>query len=120
MTARLLELWATEVFFAMIEQRRAEHNDYGKALLLMDGLRARHTDRFLEQCAEHEVEVRFLVPHVSDQTQPLDLLTFALMKQRDSSSKFNRLSNPQSPFQVMTTHRIRQTAASHPSGRSIL
>jgi hypothetical protein len=36
------------------------------------------------------------MPHASDQTQPLDLLTFALMKQRYSASKFQRLENPQS------------------------
>ena len=38
----------------------------------------------------------FLVQQGFDQIQPLDLLTFALMKQRFSASKFDRLSNPQS------------------------
>jgi hypothetical protein len=51
MTRSLFELWATEVFFPMIEQRRTERNYQGKVLLLMDGLGSHHTDLFLEQCA---------------------------------------------------------------------
>jgi hypothetical protein len=62
----------------------------------MDSLRSHDNDRFLEQYTEHLVEVLFLVPHASDQTQPLNLLTFALMKQRYSASKFQRLTNRQS------------------------
>jgi hypothetical protein len=62
----------------------------------MDGLGFRHTDQFLEQCPERAVYGLFLVPHASDQTRPLNLLIFALMKQRDSASKFQRLANPQS------------------------
>jgi hypothetical protein len=42
------------------------------------------------------VKFMFLIPHASDQIQPLDLLTFALMKQGFSASKFNRLVNRQS------------------------
>jgi hypothetical protein len=40
--------------------------------------------------------VIFLVPHSSHQTQPLDILTFALLDQRFSNSKFERLANAQS------------------------
>jgi hypothetical protein len=40
--------------------------------------------------------VIFLVPHSSDQTQPPDLIIFALLKQGFSSSRFNRLATPQS------------------------
>jgi hypothetical protein len=94
MAARLFELSATEVFFPLIDPRRTESNSHGKAVLLMNGLGGHDTDRFLEQCVERGVEILFLVPHASDQTQPLGLMTFALMKQRDSASKFNRLSNP--------------------------
>jgi hypothetical protein len=96
MTRRLFELWGTEVFFPMIEQRRNDLNYQGKVLLIMDGLRSRHTDCFVQQCTEGGIEVLFLLPHASDQTQPLDLLTFALMKQPYSASKFKRLTNPQS------------------------
>jgi hypothetical protein len=62
----------------------------------MDGLGSHHTDLFLEQCAEGAVDGLFLVPHASNQTQPLDLLIFALTKPRYSASKFQRLTNPQS------------------------
>jgi hypothetical protein len=37
-----------------------------------------------------------LIPHASDQIQPLDFLTFALMKQGFSVSNLNRLANPHS------------------------
>jgi hypothetical protein len=40
------------------------------------------------------IEVLFLIAHASDQVQPLDLLTFAMMKQTFSASKGNRLVNP--------------------------
>jgi hypothetical protein len=62
----------------------------------MDGLGSHHIDRFLAECKTRQIDVLFLIPHASDQIQPLDLLTFALMKQGFSASKFNRLLNPQS------------------------
>jgi hypothetical protein len=52
----------------------------------MDGLGFRHIDRFPEQCAGRVIDALFLVPHASDQTQQLDLLTFAVIKQRYSAS----------------------------------
>jgi hypothetical protein len=96
MTCSLFELWADRVFFPGIEARRQQFDYQGPVLLLLDGLGSHHTDNFLQQCANRNIKVKFLVPHSSDQTQPLDLLTFALMKQRFSSSKFCRLSNAQS------------------------
>jgi hypothetical protein len=65
-------------------------------MLLIDGLGSHHTDRFLAECQTRQIDVLFLIPHASDQIRPLDLLTFALLKQGISGSKFNRLSNPQS------------------------
>jgi hypothetical protein len=62
----------------------------------LDGLGSHHTDEFLQTCAGQDVDVLFLVPHSSDQTQPLDVLTLALMKRHFSGSKFSRLENPQS------------------------
>lgn len=96
MTRALFELWATTVFFPTIDERRRELAYHDKIILLMDGLGAHHTDKFLADCTARNVKVIFLVPHASDQIQPLDLLTFAVMKQRFSASKFERLSNPQS------------------------
>jgi hypothetical protein len=63
---------------------------------LLDGLGSHHTHEFLQTCAGQGIDVPFLVPHSSDQTQRLDVLTFALMKRHFSGSRFSRLENPQS------------------------
>jgi hypothetical protein len=96
MTTRLFELWAREVFFPAVAQRRAEFEYTGRAPLLLDGLGSHHTDEFLQTCARQGIDVLFLAPHSSDQTQPLDVLNFALMKRHFSGSRFDRLENPQS------------------------
>jgi hypothetical protein len=90
MTTHLLELWARQVFFPAVAQRRAEFEYTGRAVLLLDGLGSHHTDEFLQTCAGQDIDVLFLVPHSSDQTQPLDILTFALMKRHFSGSRFGR------------------------------
>jgi hypothetical protein len=96
MTRSLFHLWADRVFFPTITERRAKFSYEGKVVLLMDGLGAHHTDEFLQECEARNIDVVFLVPHSSHQTQPLDVLTFALLKQRFSNSKFERLANAQS------------------------
>jgi hypothetical protein len=96
MTAALFDRWSDEVFFPSIEKRRSMFDYTGKVIVLMDGLGAHHTDAFLNKCGEKNIEVIFFVPHSSDQCQPLDLLTFALLKRHFSSSSFHRLDNPQS------------------------
>jgi hypothetical protein len=63
--------------------------------LLLDGFGSHHTDGFLAQCEERQIQVMFLIPHSSDQTQPLDLMTFGLLKQRFAASKFDGLSSAQ-------------------------
>jgi hypothetical protein len=68
LTTRLFEPWAREVFFPVVAQRRAEFGYTGRARLLLDGLGSHHTDEFLQTCASQDIDVRFLVPHSSDQT----------------------------------------------------
>jgi len=64
MNAPLFQYWAHKVFFAQVYGRR------------------------------NEVNYRGPVPHSSDQTQPLDLLTFTLLKQYLSCSRFHGVDNP--------------------------
>jgi hypothetical protein len=78
-----------------IAERRA-HLSYQGKVVLMDGLCSHHTDQFLQDCEGRGIEVVFLVPHSSHETQPLDILTFALLKQRFSNPKFERLRTAQS------------------------
>jgi hypothetical protein len=94
MTNALFELWAMTAFIPTIEQRRTDLAYDGRVVLLMDGLGSHHTDRFLAECKARQIDVLFLIPHASNQIRPLDLLTFALMKQGFLASKFNRLANP--------------------------
>jgi hypothetical protein len=49
-----------------------------------------------ERLSRSGIDVIFLVPHSSDQTQLLDLITLALLKRGFSSSKFSRLAKWQS------------------------
>jgi hypothetical protein len=100
MTSILFEAWAKEVFFPAVEERRRQWNYDGTVVLLLDGLGSHHTEKFLSDCRDRMIDVIFLVPHSSDQTQPLDLITFALLKQGFSSSRFNRLATPQSNIVV--------------------
>jgi hypothetical protein len=96
MTTALFELWAATVFFPTVERRRQDLAYGGKALLLLDGLGSHHTAKFLTECETRGIEILPLIPHASDQIQPLDVLTFAMMKQTFSASRFNQLANPQS------------------------
>jgi hypothetical protein len=96
MTSALFELWATTVFFPTVDRRRRDLAYDGRVLLLLDGLGSHHTAKFLSECETRKIEILPLIPHASDQIQPLDLLTFAMMKQTFSASKFNQLANPQS------------------------
>jgi hypothetical protein len=84
-------LWATTVLLPTIDQRRQDLRYQGKALLLMDGLGSHHAEQFLAEYAARNIQVLFLIAHASDQVQPLDLLTIAIMKQTFSASKFHRM-----------------------------
>jgi hypothetical protein len=79
-----------------VAQRRAEFGHTKRALLLLDGLGSHHTDEFLQTCAGQDIDILFLIPHSSDQIQPLDVLTFTLMKRHFSGSRISRLENAQS------------------------
>jgi hypothetical protein len=96
MTTVLFQKWAEEVFFPTIEDKRKRKDYQGPCILVMDGLGCHHTDRFLEECQDRNIYVIFLAPHSSDQCQPLDLVTFALLKRYFSQFTFDRLPSAQS------------------------
>jgi hypothetical protein len=62
----------------------------------IDVLGSYHPDQFFSRCEKREINVLFLVLHASDSIQPLDAVTFAILRQRFPSSKFSRLHNLQS------------------------
>jgi hypothetical protein len=102
MTTALFELWAITVFFPTVERGRQDLAYDGRALLLLDGLGSHHTVEFLRECEARKIEILPLIPHASDQIQPLDVLIFALLNQTFSASRFNQLANPQSKKSVHT------------------
>ena len=80
MTMKIFEQWGEKIFFPHVDAKRKEMNYGGQALLIMDGLAAHHSPSFCEECAKHGVKILYMVPHSSDQTQPLDLVVFGRFK----------------------------------------
>jgi hypothetical protein len=95
MTKRFFELWAREVSVQAVAERLVRFGYTRMALLLLDGLSSYHTDEFLEIWASESIDFLFLVPHSSEQTQPLDVLAFSLMTRHVSGSRISRLENAQ-------------------------
>ena len=46
----------------------------------MDGLGAPYSQTFIDECNLNGIYKIFMAPYTSDQCQPLDLVTFALLK----------------------------------------
>jgi hypothetical protein len=90
------EALTQQVFFPAVQERRDLYHHDGIVVLLLDGLSSHQTEKFLDDCRERRIDVIFLIPHSSDQTQPLDLITLALLKQDFPSSRFSRLATIQS------------------------
>jgi hypothetical protein len=89
-------MWVNEVFFLTIERRRQEEGYQGPALLILDGLGSHHSPEFLQECEQRNIYTLFLVPHSSDQMQPLDLVTFLLLKRYFGQYTFDMLPTAQS------------------------
>jgi hypothetical protein len=86
----------------------------------LDGLGSHDIDEFLQTCVGQGIDVFFLVPHSSDPTQPLDVLTCVLMKRHFSGSRFSRLENPQSNRLVRILGAWSESSVPHHSIEAIL
>lgn len=96
MTTKLFMQWANEIFIPSVEELRQRENYDGSAILILDGLSAHHADDFYELCEVNNIKIKFLVPHSSDQCQPLDLVTFALVKREFTKKGFEQFNTYQS------------------------
>jgi hypothetical protein len=96
MTTALFDMWVNEVFFPTIERRRQKEGHQGPALLILDGLGSHHSPEFLQECEQRNIYTLFLVRHSSDQTQPLDLVRFSLLKRSFGQYTFDILPTAQS------------------------
>jgi hypothetical protein len=94
-TRDLFNVWAEQVLFPYIIQTREELQYDGPGVLLLDGCSCHDSDYFLDSCLEIGLIPIFLPPHTSDQTQPMDLLIFALQKIEAKRTTPDKGLNPQ-------------------------
>lgn len=82
MTKNIFRKWMSDVFIPFVRRKKLKYEYDGKTVLLMDGLRAHAAvaEELEEALTGENIKVIFLVPHTSDQTQPLDLGIFATQK----------------------------------------
>jgi hypothetical protein len=93
-TSCLFEIWTGTVFVPSIDLRRRDLDYQGKGVFLLDGQGAHNIEKFHRACRDCGIDVILLVPPAPDRTQPLSLITFALINQPYSASKFSRPTNP--------------------------
>ena len=84
-TAAVFEIWLNDVFLPAVDKkRRTLRRRFGdvddRAVLILDGCSSHLKDRFRQVLEEHRVTMRFLVPHTSHLTQPLDVGIFGWVK----------------------------------------
>ena len=72
--------WVTEIFIPSLNDLRKKYNYYGKAVLILDGFSPHKIVFDQIDLQKENLIIHYLVPHSSDQTQPLDLCIFGLMK----------------------------------------
>lgn len=113
MTTVLFEEWAKNVFFEELKKRRQLYDYNGQAVIIMDGLSAHYSHAFLEECKNQNVKVMFLVPHSSDQCQPLDLVIFSLLKRFYSRSTFDKTFSKQTQQVIKMLGAWYQSTAPH-------
>jgi hypothetical protein len=93
MTTRLFVKWAEKVFFVAMEERRTRTEYQEPALVILNGCSSHHPVEFLQACDARNIDVLVLVPHSSDQCQPLDLVTFGLLKRSFGQFTFDAVKS---------------------------
>lgn len=83
-TTEITKLWLKEIFFPFLDNKWEEEHKRtgysGNAVLILDGLAAQAAALRDFDLRSHHLIVKYLVPHSSHLTQPLDLITFSLQK----------------------------------------
>lgn len=81
--------WFYNCFLAKLHKLREEKHYTGPALLIMDGYLAHYKSILNINLTQENLKIHYLVPHTSEQTQPLDLGIFAIAKRFMSNYKNN-------------------------------
>ena len=95
MTTELFLLWAEKSFFPEIRHKRAIHDYYGPAILILDQFGSHCNDTFVSMCEEENIVCMFIPAHTSDQLQPCDLGVFAIQKRWCSNIQISEDLNRQ-------------------------
>ena len=72
--------WLDNSFIPYVRKKRNETGYNGKAILLLDGFTAHKNAIDEEYFLNENIQIMYLPPHTSDQTQPLDLATSNVFK----------------------------------------
>lgn len=75
------------IFLPNLRDLREKVQYYGKAVLIMDGYLSHQKVIESLNFEEDNLFIHFLVPHTSDQTQPLDISIFGVMKRFQANFK---------------------------------
>jgi hypothetical protein len=94
-TTALFEEWSKDVLLHDIEEQRDKLGYDGYAQLILDSCTSHISDAFVEDCLFHGLNLNYLPAHTSDQTQPLDLGIFAILKAESSRIRLAPAVNPQ-------------------------
>jgi hypothetical protein len=96
MTKAIFERWINTIFIPDLQQRRTRLKYDGPAILILDQFSGHSYEKFSEQCSANNIIVKYLVPHTSHLCQPLDLVTFALLKRSFNAIKSRQARTMQS------------------------
>jgi hypothetical protein len=109
----VVRLSMDQVFVPTIEDRRVRTGYQGPALLISDGYSSHHPVEFLDECEHRNTYILFLIPHSTDQCQPLDLVTVSLLKRYFAQFTFDLLPSSQSNKVIKTMAAWYQATAPH-------
>ena len=95
LTTSNLKRWFEKIFIPELKLKREKYNYYGKCLLLMDNFISHQQIMDIINFEEYNIKVLFIVPHASDQLQPLDLNIFGNQKRQNSAIKNDKFLTSQ-------------------------
>lgn len=87
LTTSNLKQWFDKIFIPELQLKRLKYNYNGTCLLLMDNFISHLQIMDIIDFDQYNIKVLFIVPHASDQLQPLDLNVFGNQKRQNSAIK---------------------------------
>lgn len=100
------------IFIPKLEELRKELNYDGNAIIILDGYTAHKNLIHTLNYSDKKIIFHFLIPHSTDQTQPLDIGIFAQMKRFSSNFRKNTSFSTQSNQIARIVENIEQACSS--------